>query len=81
MKIGGQEKFHRGCDIYVYIWQLSGKESTCQAGDAGSTPRLEDPLEEETATHSSILAWKIPWTKSLEGYSTNGSKCQTQPSH
>ena len=23
---------------------------------------LEDPLEEEMATHSSILAWKIPWT-------------------
>ena len=22
----------------------------------------EDPLEKETATHSSILAWKIPWT-------------------
>ena len=24
---------------------------------------LEDPLEEEIATHSSILAWKIPWTE------------------
>ena len=24
---------------------------------------LEDPLEEEIATHSSILAWRIPWTK------------------
>ena len=23
----------------------------------------EDPLEKETATHSSILAWKIPWTE------------------
>ena len=23
----------------------------------------EDPLEEEIATHSSILAWKIPWTE------------------
>ena len=23
----------------------------------------EDPLEEEMATHSSILAWRIPWTK------------------
>ena len=27
----------------------------------------EDPLEEEMATHSSILAWKIPWTKELGG--------------
>ena len=25
--------------------------------------RLEDPLEEEAATHSSILAWRIPWTE------------------
>ena len=24
---------------------------------------LEDPLEEEMATHSSIVAWKIPWTE------------------
>ena len=24
---------------------------------------LEDPLEEEMATHSSILAWGIPWTE------------------
>ena len=25
----------------------------------------EDPLEKEKATHSSILAWRIPWTKSM----------------
>ena len=29
----------------------------------------EDPLEEEMATHSSILAWKTSWTESLAGYS------------
>ena len=28
----------------------------------------EHPLELERATHSSILAWKIPWTRSLMGY-------------
>jgi len=27
----------------------------------------EDPLEEEMATHSRILAWKIPWTEELGG--------------
>ena len=27
----------------------------------------EDPLEEETVTHSSILAWRIPWTEELGG--------------
>ena len=28
----------------------------------------EDLLEEEMATHSSILAWRIPWTEELGGY-------------
>ena len=27
----------------------------------------EDPLEKEIATHSSILAWKIPWTEEPDG--------------
>ena len=30
--------------------------------DAGSSLGHENPLEEEMATHSSILAWDIPWT-------------------
>ena len=29
----------------------------------------EDPLEEEMAAHSSILAWRIPMERTLEGYS------------
>ena len=36
--------------------------------------RREDPLEEEMATHSSILAWEIPGQKSLEGYRAGGRK-------
>ena len=40
-----------------------GKEFTCNAGDTGSILGQEDPLEEEMTTHSSILAWKIPWTE------------------
>ena len=32
----------------------------------------EDPLEKEMATHSSPLAWKIPWTGELVGYSLWG---------
>ena len=32
----------------------------------------EDPLEEEMATHSSILAWEILWTENLEDYSPRG---------
>ena len=34
----------------------------------------EDPLEEEMATHSSILAWRIPWTEVPGGYSLWGYK-------
>ena len=49
-----------------------GKESACNAETKemwiGSLSQ-DNPLEEGTATHSSILAWKIPWTESLVGYS------------
>ena len=34
----------------------------------------EDPLEECMATYSSILAWRIPWTGSVVGYSPWGCK-------
>ena len=34
----------------------------------------EDPLEKEIAPHSSILAWRIPWTEALMGYSPRGHK-------
>ena len=32
----------------------------------------EDPLEKEMATHSSILAWKIPWTEEPGGLQSRG---------
>ena len=35
---------------------------------------LEDPLEEDLATHSSILAWRIPWTEEPAGHSPWGHK-------
>ena len=34
----------------------------------------EDPLEKEMATHSSILAWQIPWTKDPGGLQSMGSQ-------
>ena len=34
----------------------------------------EDPLEKEMATHSSILAWRIPWTEELGGLQSTGHK-------
>ena len=33
----------------------------------------EDPLEKEMATHSSILAWRIPWTEEPGGLQSTGS--------
>ena len=40
----------------------AGKESTCNAGSLGLILGWKNPLEMEKATHSSILAWRIPWT-------------------
>ena len=34
----------------------------------------EDPLEKEMATHSSILAWRIPWTEKPSGLQSIGSQ-------
>ena len=36
--------------------------------------RQDDPLEEEMATHSSILAWRIPWTEEPGGLQSMGSQ-------
>ena len=47
-------------------WWLNSKESACHAGDLGSIPG-SDPLEKETATHSRILAWRLPWTEEPGG--------------
>ena len=53
------------------------KESTAKVGDAGDPLGQEDPLEEEMATHSSILACKIPWTQELGGLQSMGSQRDT----
>ena len=37
----------------------------------------EDPLEEEMATHSSLLAWRIPWTEEPGGLQSRGSQSWT----
>ena len=50
----------------------NSKESACNARDSGSIPGWGRPLEEEMATHSSILAWRIPWTKEPCGSQSMG---------
>ena len=44
---------------------LSGKGSPANAGDAGLSPGMGRVPEEEIAAHSSVLAWRIPWTQGL----------------
>ena len=47
------------CD---FLGSSVSKESACNAGDLGLIPGQKDPLGKEMATHSSTLAWQIPWT-------------------
>ena len=49
-----------------------GKASACNAGDPGSIGKI--PLEKEMATHSSILAWKIPWMEEPGRLQSMGSQ-------
>ena len=51
-----------------------GKESACNAGHPGSIPRLGRSLEKGLATHSSILAWRIPWTDEPGGLQSKRSQ-------
>ena len=55
----------------------SDKDSPANTGDArdeSSIPGWEDPPEEEMATHSSILGWKIPWTEEHDMLQSMGSQ-------
>ena len=69
-------KFLRVYYIY-HIWASlvaqTLKKSACEAGDLGSVPGQEDPLEKEMAIHSSIIAWKIPWTEEPDRLQSMGS--------
>ena len=57
-----------------FLGGSDGKESTCNAGDLGQ----EDALEKGMATHSSILAQRIPWTEKPRGLVHGVSKSQTR---
>ena len=53
-------------------WWLSGKKSSCNAGDMGSIPGLGSSPGKEMAAHSSILAWRIPWREEPGGLQSMG---------
>ena len=50
------------------------KNLPANAGDAGSIPVSGRSLKEEMAIHSSILAWKMPWTKEPGRLQSTGSQ-------
>ena len=53
------------------------KHLPANAGAQVQSLGQEDPLEEEMSTHSSILAWKTPWTEEPGGLQSMGSQSQT----
>ena len=67
------ENFHNKNFIHIYVYNMSRASLVAQM--VKNLPAVwetqvrslgqEDPLEEEMATHSSSLAWKIPWIRSL----------------
>ena len=57
-----------------FLGGSDSKESSCNSGDSGLIPGLRRPLEKGTATPSSILAWRIPWTEKSGGLQSMGSQ-------
>ena len=53
--------------ICIHISGSDHKEPACNAGSWVWSLGWEDPLEKGMATHSSILAWRIPWTEETGG--------------
>ena len=62
-----QETQHQIQHLNPILWWVPGgsdsKESACNAGDPGLVPGSRRSLEKGVATHSFILAWRIPWTE------------------
>ena len=54
------------------------KNPPANAGDMGSVPALGRPPKEEMATHSSILAWEIPWTEEPRRLQSMGPQSQSR---
>ena len=50
------------------------KNLPANAGDLGQSLSQEDSVETEMATHSSILAWRIPWPEEPGGVQSMGSQ-------
>ena len=51
-----------------------GKEVACNVETRVRSLGREDPLEKGMATHSSVIAWRIPWTEEPDGLQSMGSQ-------
>ena len=58
--------------IHGLPWWLSSKEAPANTGDPGSIPGAGRSSGEGMVTHSSILAWEIPWTEEPGGLQSMG---------
>ena len=61
-------------NIYTFFVGSYSKESACNAGDPGLIPGLGKSAGEGMVTHSSILAWRVPWTEEPGGLQSMGSQ-------
>ena len=57
-----------------FLGGSDGKESACNEGNQVRSLSWEDLLEKGMATHSRILAWRIPWTEEPGGLQSLGSQ-------
>ena len=68
LQFGGSLLAVQTLQLFIFMYMggfpggSAGKEFACKEGDLGSIPGLGRSLAEGKATHSSILAWRLPWT-------------------
>ena len=79
MDVSHKSKVLASSGIIGLSWWLSSKESTCDAGAIGDEYSVSGwgrypGGKNGNPTHSSILAWKIPWTEEPVGYQSMESK-------
>ena len=68
-KIADQQEIARASPVAQTVKNLPAMQETWV-----QSLGPEDPLEKEMATHSSILAWRIPWTEEPGGLQSMGSQ-------
>ena len=76
--------FYLWCWSFIYFYSTSGSKASLVAQTVKHLPTMwetrvrslgqEDPLEKEMATHTSTLAWKIPWMEEPDRLQSMGSQ-------